>query len=91
MNDPHNAVDLGRYNTKEKIARESAYMASGKSACILVGRQNDISEPASLTDFIIKKVIDKGSFGKVFLVQNSKTDKVYAMKRLNKDIVLQKN
>lgn len=43
-------------------------MASGKSNLILIGRQNDISEPVSLTDFIIKKVIDKGSFGKVFLV-----------------------
>lgn len=91
MNDPHVAVDLGRYNTKEKIARESAYMASGKAACVLVGRTNDISEPVSLTDFIIKKVIDKGSFGKVFLVQNQITGKIYAMKRLNKDIVLQKN
>jgi serine/threonine protein kinase len=36
-------------------------------------------------------VIDKGSFGKVFLVENSKNGKVYAMKRLNKDVVLQKN
>jgi hypothetical protein len=43
-------------------------MASGKSNLILIGRQNDISEPVSLTDFVIKKVIDKGSFGKVFLV-----------------------
>ncbi len=68
VNDPHVATNLNRYNTKEKIARESAYMASGKSNCILVGRQTDISEPVSLTDFVIKKVIDKGSFGKVFLV-----------------------
>ncbi len=44
-----------------------------------------------LEDFVIKKVIDKGSFGKVFLVQNSNTGKVYAMKRLNKDVILQKN
>jgi serine/threonine protein kinase len=44
-----------------------------------------------LTDFIIKKVIDKGSFGKVFLVQHNKTGKLYAMKRLNKDVILQKN
>jgi hypothetical protein len=88
VTDPQNLVDLGRYNTKEKIARESAYMASGKAACILVGRLNNTNGPVSLTDFIIKKVIDKGSFGKVFLVQNQKTEKVYAMKRLNKDIVL---
>jgi novel protein kinase C theta type len=54
----------------------------------LIGRNNDMSEPVALTDFIIKKVIDKGSFGKVFLVQNQVTNKIYAMKRLNKDIVL---
>jgi hypothetical protein len=48
-------------------------MANGKSACILIGRQNDMSSPVALTDFIIKKVIDKGSFGKVFLVQNQVT------------------
>jgi len=40
---------------------------------------------------VIKKVIDKGSFGKVFLVENSKNGKQYAMKRLNKDVILQKN
>ena len=48
-------------------------------------------EKVDLEDFIIKKVIDKGSFGKVFLVENSKNGKIYAMKRLNKDVILQKN
>jgi serine/threonine protein kinase len=45
----------------------------------------------TLKDFLIKKIIDKGSFGKVFLVENKNNGKVYAMKRLNKDVVLQKN
>lgn len=44
-----------------------------------------------MKDFIIKKIIDKGSFGKVFLVENKINGKVYAMKRLNKDVVLAKN
>ena len=44
-----------------------------------------------LKDFTIKRIIDKGAFGKVFLVENTKDGKQYAMKRLNKDIVLQKN
>ena len=48
-------------------------------------------EKVNLEEFIIKKVIDKGSFGKVFLVENSKNGKIYAMKRLNKDVILQKN
>jgi len=45
----------------------------------------------TLKDFRIKKIMDKGSFGKVFLVENKNNGKVYAMKRLNKDVVLQKN
>jgi serine/threonine protein kinase len=43
-----------------------------------------------LDDFKIKKVIDKGSFGKVFLVVNVKTGKEHAMKRINKDILIEK-
>ena len=43
-----------------------------------------------MNDFKIKKLIDKGSFGKVFLVINEKTGKEYAMKRINKDILIDK-
>jgi serine/threonine protein kinase len=63
-------------------------MRSSPSTLILSGRKNQSNEKVTLEDFIIKKVIDKGSFGKVFLVENSKNGKVYAMKRLNKDVVL---
>ena len=44
----------------------------------------------TLDDFEIVKVIDKGSFGKVFLVSNRKMGKMYAMKRINKELLLQK-
>ena len=43
-----------------------------------------------LEDFKIKKVIDKGSFGKVFHVINELDGKEYAMKRINKDILIEK-
>lgn len=43
-----------------------------------------------LEDFKIIKLIDKGSFGKVFHVVNTKDDKEYAMKRINKDILIEK-
>ena len=43
-----------------------------------------------LEDFKIRKVIDKGSFGKVFLVVNQLNGKLYAMKRINKDILIDK-
>lgn len=45
----------------------------------------------NLEDFKIKKVIDKGSFGKVFLVVCQRTGNMYAMKRINKDILIDKN
>jgi serine/threonine protein kinase len=45
---------------------------------------------ASLDDFKIKKVIDKGSFGKVFKVVNVLTGKEYAMKRIRKDVLVEK-
>lgn len=42
----------------------------------------------SLSDFQIKKVIGRGSFGKVFLVQKKTDGQVYAMKSLRKDVIL---
>ena len=44
----------------------------------------------TLEDFKIRKVIDKGSFGKVFLVVNKHNGDLYAMKRINKDILIDK-
>jgi serum/glucocorticoid-regulated kinase 2 len=43
----------------------------------------------TLSDFTIKKVIGRGSFGKVFLVQKKNTDEVFAMKSLRKDVIIE--
>lgn len=43
-----------------------------------------------LEDFKIIKVLDKGSFGKVFLVENKFDNKLYAMKRIRKDVLIEK-
>ena len=43
----------------------------------------------SLNDFEIKKVIGRGSFGKVFLVQKIGENEVYAMKSLRKDVIIE--
>lgn len=67
-------------------------MEEGKSACLVA--KSFIKQGHSesiLEDFKIKKVIDKGSFGKVFLVINKKNGEYYAMKRINKDMLLDKN
>ncbi len=42
-----------------------------------------------IDDFNLIKLVGKGSFGKVFLVNAKNTDNFYAMKALKKDVVLQ--
>jgi len=43
----------------------------------------------SLADFTINKVIGRGSFGKVFLVQKKNSGEVFAMKSLRKDVIIE--
>eukprot|EP00929_Paragymnodinium_shiwhaense_P080304 TRINITY_DN4186_c0_g1_i1.p1 TRINITY_DN4186_c0_g1~~TRINITY_DN4186_c0_g1_i1.p1 ORF type:complete len:359 (+),score=91.33 TRINITY_DN4186_c0_g1_i1:82-1158(+) len=48
-------------------------------------------ERPQLDDFQLMKVIGKGSYGKVMLVQHSKSNRVFAMKMLRKDNVVKRN
>lgn len=41
-----------------------------------------------MQDFLIRKVIGRGSFGKVFLVEKKGTKEVFAMKSLRKDVII---
>lgn len=43
----------------------------------------------SLDDFDIKQVLGQGSFGKVYLVENKASKKIYAMKSIRKDVVIE--
>lgn len=81
--------EMEKYNTTEKLSKENSQKNEGKSQC-LIGKPGMNGEEVTLDDFEIDKVIDKGSFGKVFLVSNRKMGKMYAMKRINKDLLLQK-
>lgn len=45
-------------------------------------------DQVKLQDFIIRRMIGKGTFGKVFLVENMYTHKIYAMKCIRKDTVI---
>ena len=84
-------ADLQQYNTTEKLTKENNQMKNEGASQCLVGKPGLEGEKIRLEDFEINKVIDKGSFGKVFLVYNRKMGKMYAMKRINKDLLLQKN
>jgi len=55
----------------------------------LDGDEEKDYEP-KLEDFKIIKVLDKGSFGKVFLVENKLNGRFYAMKRIRKDVLIEK-
>lgn len=80
-----NSTDNSRQSTASESDNDEEVMASytGKATYAKGGDEN-----VSLADFQIKKVIGRGSFGKVFLVQHKETGKVYAMKSLRKDVIL---
>lgn len=71
---------------QEKLDKEELIKNASVSKLI----HADNNQVVTLENFKIKKVIDKGSFGKVFLVINTLDGKEYAMKRINKDILIEK-
>lgn len=59
---------------------------TGNSKAVFSRNKTD----ASLEDFKILKLIGKGTFGKVYLVEHkSQPGKLYAMKCIRKDIILE--
>jgi serine/threonine protein kinase len=69
---------------KEPTARQS--MRAGGS--IIFARNQADKGIVKLEDFIIMKMVGKGTFGKVYLVQHLHKKKIYAMKCIRKDIVI---
>ena len=49
---------------------------------------DNLLEIVSKQDFNVLKVIGKGAFGTVYLVTHRKTEKVYAMKVVSKELLL---
>lgn len=62
---------------------------AGQSVQAKMDFKKQKNENSNLQDFKIVKMIGKGTFGKVFLVQHSKNKKFYAMKTLRKDIIIE--
>lgn len=70
-----------------------------ESAVFIFSRKNSEIEsqfktcesPMKIEDFRLIKLIGKGTFGKVYLVQDQKTGKQYAMKSIRKDRIIKHN
>ena len=69
-------IEDNSYNKKTKSSKSTAN--SGPHSSTVITKQ----------DFKILKVIGRGSFGKVYLVQKKDNDRLYAMKTLKKDATL---
>ena len=87
---------LKSYNKPEIIQEEQKQKDDDKSEMLFSKEPEDPEntnvdgQPKCLEDFEILQVIDKGSFGKVFLVKNKLNQKYYAMKRIRKDVLIKK-
>ena len=54
-------------------------------------KTDDGAGSAQLTDFKIVVVLGKGTFGKVFLAEYAKDKKLYAIKVIRKDVLIEYN
>jgi serum/glucocorticoid-regulated kinase 2 len=73
-------------NTPNSDNAQDIPSRKGRSQTIF-SRKKDIKE-VHLEDFIVLKVLGRGSFGKVCLVEYRSTKEIYAMKSLKKDILI---
>ena len=80
--EPLNIREVDKYFEKDK---------QNKTANTISKEPNIISKEVSIKDFQIKKVIGRGSFGKVLLVRYILDSRLYAMKILKKDVISQLN
>jgi len=76
----------GSLQGQDEIMQFNQEFQKGRSDTLFMKNKNE--KKVDLKDFQIKSVIGRGSFGKVFLVQKVQDQKVYAMKSLRKDVIL---
>lgn len=70
-----------------EIDREFGEILQGREKSSTLYSKTRNSE-ISLDDFVVKKVIGQGSFGKVYMVVHKMTGQIYAMKSIRKDVVI---
>ncbi|KAK8796497.1 hypothetical protein WA588_000628 [Blastocystis sp. NMH] len=79
---------MGNKNGKERSTSEEASVVDE-----VLQKREPLKESPKLTknDFELLKTVGKGSFGKVFQVRYKGDGKIYAMKILDKQVVLERN
>lgn len=75
--------------TKGDQDAEELDLSRVKSETIYASNTKDTSS-IKISDFKIHKVLGRGSFGKVLLVEWIKDNKLYAMKCLKKDMIIER-
>lgn len=61
-------------------------MLEGNASSMMSGSKHP---DAKLSDFNIKKMIGRGTFGKVYIVEHAEDKTLYAMKCIRKDLVIE--
>ena len=61
-------------------------VTEGEATSVFINKNK---ESAKLEDFQIIRMVGKGTFGKVFMVQHVKNKQMFAMKCIRKDVVLE--
>lgn len=85
------AVPRRRKSVFEATALESFEKSTAAAAVPAPSAAKKVLATESLTDYNLKKVLGQGSFGKVFLAENKRTKKFYAIKSLQKVNVIENN
>jgi len=85
--------DGKRYESIADTVEDDMDEFSNKNArqIIVVNSSGVPSKKVSVEDFAFLKVLGKGSFGKVVMVEQRATKKIYAMKILRKDAIKKRN
>lgn len=80
-----NQEETGRDSEDDEVYESVA----GKHTSQNILARNDTDKNVELSDFTILGIVGRGTFGKVYQVFHIKTKKVYAMKSIRKDCVLE--
>ncbi|XP_051911868.1 protein kinase C theta type [Hippocampus zosterae] len=94
-----NAGNAGPPQTESPSAGKEALGVSWEGPALEASEEEEEEEPTydfprqeqpkfSIDDFVLHKMLGKGSFGKVFLAQLKRSGGFYAIKALKKDVVL---